>query len=367
MNENNRSKLYLEPLDTSQPGGSAVRPSADLAALAAVRSADDAKSGVESAAERDPLLTSPRKSSVVLCLVFAVLLALAAAGVWALSVNTVIGQQYDNMAYANCAEYLPGPIGAAAAFLARSVAVGSFSVSYLAFADVLLAVVALVVVIVRRRWWLLGTLVVCDALAFAVVEVLKHVLPRTTLDMSSLADQGNTAPSGHAAVAMIVAVSLLLVVPRVWRAVVAVIVWLYALVGGLSVVVGGWHRPSDALMSYLLVGAFACLMLAVTRRSAMDDPGTRVSSTSIQIVGTIMITAGIIGVGYGSYVIWQLIPGLEYNAKWAASSSVVSALIVLAATGLLLFGVLLAMRHITAAPLSKMGLVGAPPTPPSRR
>lgn len=367
MNENNRSKLYLEPLDTPQPGGSAVQPSADLAALAAVRSADDAKSGVESAAERDPLLTSPRKSSVVLCLVFAVLLALAAAGVWALSVNTVIGQQYDNMVYANCAEYFPGPIGAAAAFLARSVSVGSFSVSYLAFADVLLAVVAMAVVIVRRRWWLLGTLVVCDALAFSVVEVLKHVLPRTTLDMSSLADQGNTAPSGHAAVAMIVAVSLLLVVPRVWRAVVAVIVWLYALVGGLSVVVGGWHRPSDVLMSYLLVGAFACLTLAVTRRSAMDDPGTRVSSTSIQIVGTIMITAGIIGVGYGSYVIWQLIPGLEYNAKWAASSSVVSALIVLAATGLLLFGVLLAMRHITAAPLSKMGLVGAPPTPPSRR
>ena len=53
---------------------------------------------------------------------------------------------------------------------------------------------------------------------------------------------------------------------------------------------------------------------------------------------------------------------MRFVGKWLALF--VAALVGLSA---LVFGMLLAMRQITASPLSRAGLVGAPPAPPKKK
>lgn len=97
----------------------------------------------------------------------------------------------------------------------------------------------------------------------------------------------------------------------------------------------------------------------------MDEPGRRVSSVSVQIVGSVLITGGLLLLAYSGYVIWQVVPGLNVSASWAVQGANVSAVVGIAGVAMLAFGLLLALRQITAAPLSRLGLIGAPPAPPN--
>lgn len=155
-------------------------------------------------------------------------------------------------------------------------------------------------------------------------------------------------------------------VPRAWRALTGVIGAVFALLVGASVVVGKWHRPTDVVMALCIAGAMAMLTLAFTRTSGMDEPGKRASSPTVQIVGTVMITGGVLLLAYTAYVIWQIVPGLELSAEWCIEGACVSAMTGVSGMALLVFGMTLAMRQITASPLTRLGLVGAPPAPPRR-
>ena len=55
------------------------------------------------------------------------------------------------------------------------------------------------------------------------------------------------------------------------------------------------------------------------------------------------------------------------SAEWARSGAVAASIILICGATTLVFGLVLAMRQLTAAPLTKLGLVGAPPAPPKRR
>lgn len=61
--------------------------------------------------------------------------------------------------------------------------------------------------------------------------------------------------------------------------------------------------PSDVAMSILLVAGLALIVLAFTRTSGMDEPGSRVSSVSVQIVSSVPITGGLLLLAYSAYVI----------------------------------------------------------------
>ena len=87
---------------------------------------------------------------------------------------------------------------------------------------------------------------------------------------------------------------------------------------------------------------------------------------SVQIVGSVLITGGLLLLAYSGYVIWQVVPGLNVSASWAVQGANVSAVVGIAGVAMLAFGLLLALRQITAAPLSRLGLIGAPPAPPKR-
>lgn len=307
-------------------------------------------------AKLDPLAVRPRISSRVLCAVFGLLLIAAGFGIWWVCVFTEDGQSYDELVWKNLSTNVPDAVGSLMSLVAQSWLVIAISC--------LLAVIGVVSALVRRRWWLVGQIVVFVAVCLAVTRI-KGVLPRPFI-INTDSPAANSAPSGHTMLAAACAVILLLAVPRAARALAGVIGVIWSWTVGVSVIYGQWHRPSDVAMSILLVAGLALIVLVFTRTSGMDEPGSRVSSVSVQIVGSVLITGGLLLLAYSAYVIWQVVPGLNISASWAVSGSIVSAIVGVAGVAALTFGLLLALRHITAAPLSRLGLIGAPPAPPKR-
>ena len=298
----------------------------------------------------------PRISSRVLCAVFGLLLIAAGFGIWWVCVFTEDGQSYDELVWKNLSTNVPDAVGSLMSLVAQSWLVIAISC--------LLAVIGVVSALVRRRWWLVGQIVVFAAVCLAVTRI-KGVLPRPFI-INTDSPAANSAPSGHTMLAAACAVILLLAVPRAARALAGIIGVIWSWTVGVSVIYGQWHRPSDVAMSILLVAGLALIVLVFTRTSGMDEPGSRVSSVSVQIVGSVLITGGLLLLAYSAYVIWQVVPGLNISASWAVSGSIVSAIVGVAGVAALTFGLLLALRHITAAPLSRLGLIGAPPAPPKR-
>lgn len=307
-------------------------------------------------AKLDPLAVRPRISSRVLCAVFGLLLIAAGFGIWWVCVFTEDGQSYDELVWKNLSTNVPDAVGSLMSLVAQSWLVIAISC--------LLAVIGVVSALVRRRWWLVGQIVVFAAVCLAVTRI-KGVLPRPFI-INTDSPAANSAPSGHTMLAAACAVILLLAVPRAARALAGIIGVIWSWTVGVSVIYGQWHRPSDVAMSILLVAGLALIVLVFTRTSGMDEPGSRVSSVSVQIVGSVLITGGLLLLAYSAYVIWQVVPGLNISASWAVSGSIVSAIVGVAGVAALTFGLLLALRHITAAPLSRLGLIGAPPAPPKR-
>lgn len=307
-------------------------------------------------AKLDPLAVRPRISSRVLCAVFGLLLIAAGFGIWWVCVFTEDGQSYDELVWKNLSTNVPDAVGSLMSLVAQSWLVIAISC--------LLAVIGVVSALVRRRWWLVGQIVVFAAVCLAVTRI-KGVLPRPFI-INTDSPAANSAPSGHTMLAAACAVILLLAVPRAARALAGIIGVIWSWTVGVSVIYGQWHRPSDVAMSILLVAGLALIVLVFTRASGMDEPGSRVSSVSVQIVGSVLITGGLLLLAYSAYVIWQVVLGLNISASWAVSGSIVSAIVGVAGVAALTFGLLLALRHITAAPLSRLGLIGAPPAPPKR-
>jgi membrane-associated phospholipid phosphatase len=87
----------------------------------------------------------------------------------------------------------------------------------------------------------------------------------------------NSFPSGHTTAAASIAVALLLVVPAAHRLAAAVAGATLTAAVGLSVVILGWHYPSDVLGGLLVVGTWGFAALAWLRiRGGRDRaPSTR--------------------------------------------------------------------------------------------
>ena len=316
----------------------------------------DGASDIDRALARlDPLTVRPRISSRVLCVVFGLLLIAIGFGVWG-CVFTENGQSYDELVWKNLHNDVPSWATGVMNAVAQSWLVIAVSCT--------IAAIGIITALIRRRWWLAGQIAVFAVVCLAVTRI-KGLLPRPFI-INTESPAANSAPSGHTMLAAACAVILLLTVPRAVRALAGVIGVVWAVTVGVSVIYGQWHRPSDVAMSILLVAGLALLALAVTRKSGMDEPGRRVSSVSVQIVGSVLITGGLLLLAYSGYVIWQVVPGLNVSASWAVQGANVSAVVGITGVAMLAFGLLLALRQITAAPLSRLGLIGAPPAPPKR-
>lgn len=85
----------------------------------------------------------------------------------------------------------------------------------------------------------------------------------------------NSFPSGHTTAAASIAVALLLVAPLAQRAAAVAVGAALTAAVGFSVVILGWHYPSDALGALLVVGAWGFAALAWLRRRAGRDRAAR--------------------------------------------------------------------------------------------
>ena len=185
-------------------------------------------------AKADPLTRHPRVSSIILSVVFGLLLLAAAAGVWWLGVRTMEGQSYEDMVWSKFDAALPGWL---------EPVVHVFTISTVVIAtSAIMSIIALAVLIVRKRWLLIAQLAVFGGICFAAAELLKPLLPRPYL-INLESNPNNSAPSGHVILAATAGVILLCAVPRMCRALVAVIGWAYAVLVGLSVIAGAVAPP----------------------------------------------------------------------------------------------------------------------------
>ena len=270
----------------------------------------DGASDIDRALARlDPLTVRPRISSRVLCVVFGLLLIAIGFGVWWGCVFTENGQSYDELVWKNLHNDVPSWATGVMNAVAQSWLVIAVSCT--------IAAIGIITALIRRRWWLAGQIAVFAVVCLAVTRI-KGLLPRPFI-INTESPAANSAPSGHTMLAAACAVILLLTVPRAVRALAGVIGVVWAVTVGVSVIYGQWHRPSDVAMSILLVAGLALLALAVTRKSGMDEPGRRVSSVSVQIVGSVLITGGLLLLAYSGYVIWQVVPGRQCQRQLGGS------------------------------------------------
>jgi membrane-associated phospholipid phosphatase len=126
----------------------------------------------------------------------------------------------------------------------------------------------------RRRQAVAAALLVGGAgLAGALFKVLAaHPRFHPVLGDHQLSD--TAFPSGHATAAMSIALATVLVARRGrWRLFAAIAGGAYTLAVSISLVVQGWHFPSDVLAGLLVSTAVAMLVLAGLR--ATEAPGWR--------------------------------------------------------------------------------------------
>ncbi|MFC7550752.1 phosphatase PAP2 family protein [Plantactinospora sp. GCM10030261] len=197
-------------------------------------------------------MQSRKTGFVAVWLVFlAAVQVLAFAAIWRYAVRTVDGQWLDTVALTGNnigRQHIEG--------LIRTV-LNAMSVVSLLVATVVIGFIALI----RRRIALaiLATLLIAGA--NITTQALKWVIARPDFGIDpERAAAGNSLPSGHTAVAASVAVALVLVLPRkarVWGAFVGAI---YTALAGVATLSAGWHRPSDAIASMLVVGVWAALV-----------------------------------------------------------------------------------------------------------
>jgi membrane-associated phospholipid phosphatase len=130
----------------------------------------------------------------------------------------------------------------------------------------------------RRREVIAAIVVVCGA--NLTTQLLKTTLEHArhkAFEHGVELPWPNSFPSGHTTAAASIAVALLLVVPAAHRFAAAIVGLGIVASVGFSVVVLGWHYPSDVLGGLLVVGTwtFAALAWLRSRRGPDRAPSTQ--------------------------------------------------------------------------------------------
>lgn len=166
---------------------------------------------------------------------------------------------------------------------------------------------AVIVALIRRRWLLAAQVVLLIAGANGSGQLLKYnVIERPDLGVGDRLV--NTLPSGHTIAATSCAVALVLVVPRRWRAAVAVVGALYAAGTGVSTLVGAWHRPGDVVAAVLLVLAWTCLVRAL---GPTGSRGTRADHRRESTAASLLLGAALLAGGVAALALTRTLDALR--------------------------------------------------------
>ncbi|PPA58241.1 phosphatase PAP2 family protein [Micromonospora chalcea] len=233
--------------------------------------------------------------TAVWLVVLALLQTAAFVLVWRFAVHTELGQWLDTVALTGNQigqDRIDGPV---------DTLLNAMSVVSLLAATAVIGFIALI----RGRKALAVTATLLIAGANVTTQLLKHFLVRPDFGIDpERAAAGNSLPSGHTSVAASVAVALILVLPRKLRAAGAFLGAGYAAAAGVATLSAGWHRPSDAVAAYLVVGAWAAVaglvLLVFQREQAVVEPGDahRVAAAVLGGAGAVALLASALALSW---------------------------------------------------------------------
>ncbi|GIJ23871.1 phosphatase PAP2 family protein [Micromonospora lutea] len=231
---------------------------------------------------------TPRGGTAVWLVVLALIQTVAFIAVWRIALHTEAGQWIDTVALTGNRigrDHIEEPVDRI---------LNAMSVVSLLAATVMIGFIALI----RGRVALAVAATLLIAGANVTTQLLKYGLGRPDYGIDlERAYVGNSLPSGHTTVAGSVAVALVLVLPPKARPFAAVIGAGYAAAAGVATLSAGWHRPSDAVAAFLVVGVWAALaglLLLITQRERAEvAPGDAHRLTALLLgVGGLLAIIG---------------------------------------------------------------------------
>ena len=308
----------------------------------------------------DPLLSRPRPSSVALCGILGTLMLAASLAVYFLSVHTLFGQEFDEVVWEGFYPLFTKKIPYLA-FLPALFTTEGFIVSLMCA----MGLAGFVWAGARRKFGLALQMLIFSVVAGVASTLWKHLTYRP--DLLSRARVFNTSPSGHSTAMLIACFLLLMGCTPSSRAWVAIFDWVAASILGISLVVERWHRPSDVVTAFFFVSSVGLYSLMFTGKSRMDDPGKRKSRPWLQVLCTLMIVLSAFGLAWGFYLVFQVSPGVQFDALWIQGPSCLAASLLISSSAMLGIGLFGMMHQLTSSPLSPIGLIGPPPRPRSPR
>jgi membrane-associated phospholipid phosphatase len=130
---------------------------------------------------------------------------------------------------------------------------------------ILWGIALVAIAIARERARLAAVVVVVLAFAPLSADRLKPLLAHSHDQIGYVHIGAASWPSGHSTAAAALALCAVLVSPARFRPVVAALGVLFVLAIGFSLLMLGWHMPSDVLGGYLVAGLWAALGVAALR------------------------------------------------------------------------------------------------------
>ena len=254
------------------------------------------------------------------------------------AVRTVRGQFLDVLALSG-QKVEPEPMVTSAYTLLGTISVASV-------VAVLVGVMVVGLVRKRRRVGMIVAGIVLGAIA--TTEALKHViLTRPYLiRLSDLDVAVNTLPSGHSTTAMSVVIALILLVPKRFQFLSAILGAPYAVGIGIATVVVHWHRPSDVVAAWFVVACWTFLGLAALRLTdalTADEPAAWGRFIGPGLVALVVVATAILFVTTVIGLTARLpdIPGSEHRDALKSAFAFGFSMASIAATAATFIGTLL--------------------------
>lgn len=249
-------------------------------------------------------------------------------------VRTTMGQFIDESALVEATE-LSGSAGRASTKFLDMLPILSLAIAI---------IVVLFVTVARRRWTAAGIAVAACIAANLATQVLKLFIPdRPDRGVQTL--ELNSLPSGHTTLAASAAAAVFLMVSPRWRPLAGFLGSTFAVATGVSTLINQWHRPSDVVAAFLVVGA---VMLPAGWLILRSGSGWNVwkgygehwaaSRLWVWLTAVALLVAAIVA----GYSLLQVMPGLSPDSTvdyfWAGTAFIVVAGYLSALGGTWLFG-----------------------------
>lgn len=286
------------------------------------------------------------------------MLALSAASVlglmllYALAIRTEIGQRLDDSPLGSLDRDLNPNV-----FAATDDLLDTIDVSSLAILGLGIALLALL----RGRAAAAVSALILVLGANVTTQLMKSALERPDL-LGAGTLPGGSFPSGHATVAMSLALALVLVASPRTRVFAATLGGGYAAAVGVAVVLLDWHRPSDVVGAYLVCAAWFGVTASIS--ASLRRPGADRSGAG----GWGVAVAGAVTAAFTAVAFWAVSRRIDlFEVVGGRVEFVVAALLLSAVAGVLMVIAVALLREPVPSPRPTGRRASERPTEPAIR